>query len=236
MTDSTVQRNLLERARSRTTAGLSDALDRLGIAGQVAGVRPMHPSARLCGPAYTVKYRPVEESGETVGDYIDDVPEGNVVVIDNQSRTDCTVWGDILTETAHRRGTAGTVIDGACRDAMWSARIRYPVFALRTWMRTGKDRVTVDAVQTRVQVGGVSIEAGDIVIGDGDGIVVLPRTRILEIVELAESIESTEEMIRVAVRAGERLDAARTRYGYHRLQRQGDGHPISNSTPSTGKS
>src|SRR5207302_9411969 len=72
---------LLDRARLLTTAGASDAMDRLGIAGQVAGVRPVDPSFRLCGPAFTVKYRPVEVVGETVGDYVDDVPPGSVVVI-----------------------------------------------------------------------------------------------------------------------------------------------------------
>jgi 4-hydroxy-4-methyl-2-oxoglutarate aldolase len=228
MTDPVPPRNPLERACLLTTAGLSDALDKLGISGQVAGVRPMKPSVRICGPAYTVKYRPVRLAGETVGDYIDDVPEGNVVVIDNQGRTDCTVWGNILTETAHSRGVAGTVIDGVCRDALWSARAHYPVFALTTWMRTGKDRVTVDAVQTAVQIGGVSAEPGDVVIGDGDGIVVLPRNRLLEVVELAESIESTENLIRMAVQAGERLDVARRRLGYHLLQRQGGGNPTIN--------
>jgi regulator of RNase E activity RraA len=95
-------------------------------------------------------------------------------------------------------------------------------------MRTGKDRVTVDAVQTAVQIGGVSAEPGDVVIGDGDGIVVLPRNRLLEVVELAESIESTENLIRMAVQAGERLDVARRRLGYHLLQRQGGGNSTIN--------
>ena len=212
-----------QRAAGLTTAGLSDALDRLGIAGQVAGVRPLDPSYSVCGPAFTVRYRAVEVVGETVGDYIDDVPPGSVVVIDNQGRTDCTVWGDILTETARTRGVIGTVVDGACRDAQWSVRTGYPVYALANWMRTGKDRVTVDAVQVRVQVGGVTIEPGDLVVGDRDGIVVLPMSKVMDVVELAESIEATEERIRTAVRSGERLDAARERLGYHLLQRHTSG-------------
>jgi 4-hydroxy-4-methyl-2-oxoglutarate aldolase len=210
---------LLDRARLLTAAGVSDAMDRLGIGGQVPGVRPVDPSFRLCGPAFTVKYRPVEAVGETVGDYIDDVLAGSVVVIANQGRTDCTVWGDILTETAHSRGLAGTVIDGLCRDAAWAARVGYPVYAVATWMRTGKDRVTVEAVGTPIDIAGVPVAPGDIVIGDRDGLVVVPAGRMAEVVELAESIELVEEQIRIAVRSGERLDAARSRLGYHSLQR-----------------
>ncbi len=223
MTESEVSATSRQRAAGLTTAGLSDALDRLAITGQVAGVRPLDPSYSVCGPAFTVKYRAVEVAGETVGDYIDDVPPGSVVVIDNQGRTDCTVWGDILTETARTRGVIGTVVDGACRDAQWSVRTGYPVYALANWMRTGKDRVTVDAVQVRVQVGGVTIEPGDLGVGDRDGIVVLPMSRVMDVVELAESIEATEEQIRMAVRSGERLDAARERLGYHLLQRHTSG-------------
>jgi regulator of RNase E activity RraA len=213
---------LLDRARLLTAAGVSDAMDRLRIAGQVAGVRPVDSSFRLCGPAFTVRYRPVASIGETVGDYVDDVPAGSVVVIANQGRTDCTVWGDILTETARSRGLAGTVIDGLCRDAEWAARAGYPVYAVATWMRTGKDRVTVEAVGTSIDVAGVTVAPGDIVIGDRDGVVVVPAGRLAEVVELAESIEAVEEQIRVAVRAGERLDAARRRLGYHALQRAGE--------------
>jgi 4-hydroxy-4-methyl-2-oxoglutarate aldolase len=223
MTATTTSQNPAERAGTLTTASLSDALDRLGIAGQVVGVRPVDPSFRLCGPAYTVKYRPVRVVGETVGDYIDDVPEGSVVVIDNAGRTDCTVWGDILTETARSRGVAGTVIDGTCRDADWSVHLQYPVFAAATWMRTGKDRVTVESVQATVQVGGVTVAPGDVLVGDRDGVVVLPADRVLEVIALAETIESTEDQIRLAVRAGERLAEARARLGYHLLQRQTDG-------------
>lgn len=87
MTTSEVPATMRKRAAHLTTAGLSDALDRLGIVGQVAGVRPLGPSYSVCGPAFTVRYRAVEALGETVGDYIDDVPPGSVVVIDNQGRT-----------------------------------------------------------------------------------------------------------------------------------------------------
>ncbi|HVW31755.1 MAG TPA: RraA family protein, partial [Acidimicrobiia bacterium] len=130
---------------SVSCSDVSDALDRLGLAGQCLGIGPLDPSFRLVGRAFTVRYGPVGHDGGSVGDYIDDVVDGEVVVLDNGGRVDATVWGDILTSVAHARGVAGTVIDGVCRDVDRSVELRYPVFARGNWMRTGKDRVRVEA-------------------------------------------------------------------------------------------
>ena len=213
---------LMDRASKLSTSGLSDALDKLGINGQVAGIRPMSSVSAMCGTAFTVRYRPVDTVGETVGDYIDDVPVGCVVAIDNQGLSDCTVWGDILTETASSRGVAGTVIDGISRDSIASVAAQYPVFSRGTWMRTGKDRVTVDAVDVPIALSGVTVVPGDVLVGDDDGVVAIPRARLAAVVELAESIDAVEDKIRAAVRSGERLDRARERFGYHTLQRASD--------------
>src|ERR1700737_2531451 len=83
---------------------LSDALDRLGIEGQCLGIMPFARSMRLAGPAFTIRMLPVGSTGGSVGDYIDDVLPGQIVVIDNDGRLDATVWGDILTMVADRRG------------------------------------------------------------------------------------------------------------------------------------
>src|SRR5258708_33775332 len=89
-------------------AAISDALDRLGIVGQCLGIAALDPKFRLAGRAFTLRYRPtgLVERGN-VGDYIDDVPPGGVVVLDNAGRLDCTVWGDILTAVSHRPGIGG---------------------------------------------------------------------------------------------------------------------------------
>ena len=98
------------------TAAISDALDKLGLPGSLHGIGPLRPGQRACGPAFTVRYEPVDDQHGTVGDFLDDVPAGGVVVIDNDGRTDCTVWGGIMTQVAALTGVAGTVINGVCRD------------------------------------------------------------------------------------------------------------------------
>jgi regulator of RNase E activity RraA len=212
---------VLETLSSVATSGISDALDRLGIAGQAAGVHPLDPEFRLCGRAFTGLYQPVDVHGGTVGDYIDDVPPGAVVVLDNGGRTDVTVWGDILTLVASRNGIAGTVIDGVCRDSARSRELRYPVFSRGRWMRTGKDRVQLVGVEVPVTLGQVRVRPGDILVGDGDGIVVVPREREREVLDTVRTIELAEEKIREQVRDGVRLDLARRQLGYHSLQTRG---------------
>jgi 4-hydroxy-4-methyl-2-oxoglutarate aldolase len=201
-----------------STPTVSDALDRVGIPGQAFGIRSLDESLGMCGRAYTLRYQPVGENGGTVGDYIDDVPPGSVLVLDNAGREDATVWGDILTLVASRREMAGTVIDGVCRDTARARELKYPIYARGHWMRTGKDRVAMVATQVQVTIGGVLVSPGDLVLGDADGIVVLPRSREREILDAALAIEKAEEAIRGSVLSGSRLDDARRQGGYHSLQ------------------
>ncbi|VVE39622.1 RraA family protein [Pandoraea commovens] len=214
----TQQDKNVERAAALDTATLSDALDRLGIAGQCHLVKPRDSAYRMAGRAYTLQYGPASTPPGTVGDYIDDIPPGTVLVLDNGGREDCTVWGDILTEIAHRRGIAGTVIDGICRDVSLALELGYPLFSRGNWMRTGKDRVQVESVGVPVNIGNARVNPGDILRGDADGVIVIPAEHEAAVLDAAEAIDAAERHIREAVRGGKRLDDARKDLGYHQLQ------------------
>ncbi|HME98787.1 MAG TPA: RraA family protein [Terriglobia bacterium] len=208
----------VQRASKLDTTALSDALDRLGIPGQCLGIKPLDSRFRLAGRAFTLLYGPAGVPPGTVGDFIDDVPEGNVIVIDNGGRENATVWGDILTMVAHRRNIPGTVIDGACRDTNLSREIGYPIFSRSYSMRTGKDRVQLEATNGPVNIGDARVLPGDILRGDGDGVVVIPQAHEDKLLSIAEEIDAIEEKIRQAVLEGMRLTDARKQYGYHQLQ------------------
>jgi 4-hydroxy-4-methyl-2-oxoglutarate aldolase len=210
---------ILAALQGLSTTDLSDALDRLGIAGQCLGILPLSRSFRLVGRAFTIQYVPVSVERGTVGDYIDDLGPDDVVVLDNAGRLDATVWGDLLTSTAHRRGVAGTVIDGICRDIDRSIKLDYPIYSRGNWMRTGKDRVRVDGINVPVSIGGVRVEPGDYLRGDGDGVVVIPASRIDAVVGAAQEIHAAEEAIRAEVVAGNDLRTARAKVSYHDLQK-----------------
>ncbi|MEX3857452.1 RraA family protein [Paraburkholderia sp. BR10923] len=206
------------RAAKLETATLSDALDRLGLNGQCSRIKPRDPSFRMAGRAFTILYGPAASPAGTVGDFIDDVPPGSVIVLDNGGRTDATVWGDILTEIAHRRGIAGTVIDGINRDVHLCLSLGYPVFSKDNWMRTGKDRVQVEATNVPVNIGDVRVAPGDLLRGDADGVISIPKEHEERVLAAAEEIDAAEKAIRTAVASGMRLDEARKQFKYHQLQ------------------
>jgi 4-hydroxy-4-methyl-2-oxoglutarate aldolase len=210
---------IVERFGALSTASVSDALDHLGLTGAALGIAPVAGRAQLVGRAFTVLYAPASAPPGTVGDYIDDVAPGSVIVLDNGGRLDCTVWGDILTEIASAKGIAGTVIDGVCRDVRKSFDLAYPLYSRARFMRTGKDRVQVEAVNTTVTLSGVRVCAGDLVVGNDDGIVVVPRAHEEAVLEQALRIERAEDAIREAVRGGMSLRQARREFRYHELQR-----------------
>ena len=208
----------VERARKLDTTALSDAMDRLGIAGQCLGIKPLDHGFRAAGRAFTILYGPAGKPPGTVGDFIDDIPAGSMVVIDNGGRENATVWGDIMTMVAHRRGLAGTVIDGACRDTHLALSLGYPMFSRSYSMRTGKDRVQLDGINTAVNIGDARVNPGDIVRGDSDGVVIIPREHENDILTAAEEIDAKEEQIRRLIRDGMTLAEARRQIGYHQLQ------------------
>jgi regulator of RNase E activity RraA len=204
------------------TPGVSDALDKLGLPGQCLGIMPLDNYRQVVvGPAFTVRYVSASTPPGTVGDFIDDVAEGDVVVIDNDGRTDCTVWGDIMTQYAGSQRIAATVIDGVCRDVSKALGDSYPLFTKGRFMRTGKDRVEVEAVNQPVSVGQARVCARDIVVADANGVVIVPRERAHEVAACARSIEAVEARIRALLDEGKSLREARAVLGYHTLQRKG---------------
>jgi 4-hydroxy-4-methyl-2-oxoglutarate aldolase len=203
-----------------SAATVSDALDRLGLPGAMLGIAPLHDGARLCGRAFTIRYVTAGSPPGTVGDYLDEVAPGEVVVLDNGGRTDCTVWGDILTAMAADRGVAGTVIDGVCRDVRRAIGVGYPIYSRGRFMRTGKDRVEVSDVGRPVSVGGVQVRAGDLLLGDADGVLAVPRAKEEQVLEICTAIAEREDAIVADVLSGTTLAEARRRHGYHLLQRR----------------
>jgi regulator of RNase E activity RraA len=203
------------------TPGVSDAMDKLGIPGQCLGIAPLDNYRRVVvGPAYTVKYVSASQPPGSVGDFIDEVADGDVLVIDNGGRTDCTVWGDIMTQYAGIRKIAGTVIDGVCRDVGKALVDEYPMFSRGRFMRTGKDRVEVASINEPVSIGGARVCARDIVVADANGVVVVPRARAREVAAAAHQVEATEARIREKIASGMTLGQARAALGYHTLQRK----------------
>lgn len=211
--------SLLDRFSALGTATVSDALDKLKRPGSLLGLAPLADGQRMVGRAFTVRYVSAQVPAGTVGDFIDQVEPGQVIVLDNDGRVDCTVWGDILTAVAHQRGISGTVVEGVCRDTHRALSIGYPIYSRGRFMRTGKDRVEVAEERGPVTIGGVTVRHGDILLGDSDGVVAIPQDCEDDVLEVAEMIQAREEAILTAALGGATIAEARAKYGYHDLQR-----------------
>jgi regulator of RNase E activity RraA len=110
------------------------------------------------------------------------------------------------------------VIDGVCRDSERTVQLEYSIFTRGRTMRTGKSRLELAGTQVPVAIGAVRVEPGDLVLGDADGVVVVPASRHREVARVAREIAAAEDRIRRAIAAGESLAEARLRTGYHKLQ------------------
>lgn len=220
MNDASELDPLLQQARALSTAEISDALDALGLPGSAMGIRHVAGPARLFGLAFTVRFAPIDRAKPgTVGDFIDRLAPGTVPVLDNGGRLDCTVWGGILSRLAAHRQLAGTVVHGVCRDTAEADESEYPLFAHGRFMRTGKDRVQVEAYEEPVTLGDVRACTGDLVVGDADGIVVVERARLQDVLSKALATREIEARILAAALDGQPLAEARRHFNYHTLQR-----------------
>lgn len=206
-----------ERLLQLDTAAVSDAMDSLGINRALLGILPRVEGAKMAGPAHTVQYEPITDAPATfqnAGNYIDDVPAGCVVVIDNGGNTACTNWGDILTRKAVQQHIAGTVINGSARDIETIRTLEYPLFTRGIYMVSGKNRVRIKATNVPVEIGGVTVLPGDWIFADDNGVVVIGVDHLQDVIERAENVNATELGIIEAITRGQSLVSARESHGY----------------------
>jgi regulator of RNase E activity RraA len=196
---------VIERLARLDTGAVSDALDRLGLSGAVSGIRPLTGPHRIAGRVVTVKL--VAALGRTSKQHLSTAAieasgPGDVLVIEHRSREDCAGWGGILSRAAKARGIAGTLVEGAVRDVDESREIGYPVFARAAVPVTARGRIVEEGWNLSVDVGGVIVHPGDLVIADGSGVAFLLQSRIEEVLLAAEEIAARERAMAAAVEAG----------------------------------
>jgi 4-hydroxy-4-methyl-2-oxoglutarate aldolase len=191
---------------SHVDAAVSDALA-LGTATLGAsGARRMHPrvtpvwsGARVAGPAYPVRCSPGDNLGIHVA--VTRAPAGSVLVADMGGARDFGYWGEVLTTAAEARGIAGLVIDACVRDCDALAAHHFPVFSTGLAL-TGASKVQPGAVERAVTVGDVDAEPGDWVVGDVDGVVVIPGAALDDVLDAGRARAAKEDALFDALRAG----------------------------------
>ena len=205
-------RDVLRRV---TTATLQMQLMKRGIRRCVMhGVRALDAqgAGRVVGPAYTLRFVPLREDRDPLARLgasdnparraIEDCPEGHVLVMDARGVAHCGTMGDILAMRLEVRGVAGVVTDGGVRDADAVREVGLPVFcAGPAAPATPTEHIPADR-QVPVACGGVAVFPGDVLVGDGDGVIVIPEALVEEVAAGAAEQEGIEDFILELVRAG----------------------------------
>jgi regulator of RNase E activity RraA len=197
----------LARLRTLDSCAVSDALDTLGLPGATTGIRPLWDvRAAIAGRARTVAAGPRSDdrpARHIAAAAIEAAADGDVLVIANKGRLDVSCFGGILTLAARRRGIEGVVIDGACRDIAESEKSGFPVFGRAVVPVSARGRIVQLAMEEPVSFAGVTVNPGDFVIADGNGVVFVPAAEVMRVLDLAERIMTREAAMADAVNAGD---------------------------------
>ncbi|CAN7749555.1 4-carboxy-4-hydroxy-2-oxoadipate aldolase/oxaloacetate decarboxylase [Cupriavidus necator] len=204
-----VSPEVVEAARALPTATLHEAGGKIGVI--PPAIKPVAPGFRICGPALTVH----SPGGDNLWLHraLDIAQPGDVLVVHVSGAYEHGYWGEIMTTAAKVKQLGGLVIDGCVRDGVLLEEIGFPVFARGLCIRgTGKDYGAIGWLNAPVLIGGTRVEAGDLVVGDRDGVVVVPHARAGAVVDKARDREATEAAILKRVEAGETTMRI---YGFH---------------------
>ena len=181
-----------------STPNISDAMHRKGV---MRGIKPLFDDIKLVGKAVVVQTfegdwaKPVEAT--------DVAKEGEVIVVYAGSKQ-VAIWGELASWSCKQRGIAGIVIDGAVRDVAEIRRLRFPVFAKYVVPNAGEPK-GFGELNAAITCGGQEVEPGDWIIGDDNGVVVVPKARAYEIARRAKEVWKNEERVREEIKRGKTL-------------------------------
>jgi 4-hydroxy-4-methyl-2-oxoglutarate aldolase len=195
-------------ADSLYSSVLADILDGLGHRNQVMRpeIRPLYVGARVAGRAATMLVVNVTDVPaqpyRLLMELLDSMKAGEVAVAGVQGTARAAMWGELLSTHTRARGGRGAVLDGLCRDSRRIAEMRFPVFATGCSPADSKGRLDVVSIRGAIPVGGVTVAAGDLVVADDDGCVVVPSAVEDEVVTQALVKVAGENRVREVLRQG----------------------------------
>src|SRR5258708_5167483 len=179
-------------------ATIHEAMGRMGLLAPF--MRPIYPGARTCGTALTIFAHPGDNWMLHVAAEL--LQKGDVAVLGASSDNTDGMFGDLLATSFRARGAVGLVIDAGCRDTADLRGMQFPVWA-RAVHAKGTVKATVGSVNTPIICAGALVHPGDVVIGDDDGVVIVPKFRAAEVAAAAAARETKEAATRKRLAAGE---------------------------------
>lgn len=209
----------VDRLEKLYTAVVADVLDRIGYRDQVLApyIRPLFAEAKLAGIAATVEVADINAVPANPDEWykgelqaIDALTTGEVMVV---SQTKGSYWGELLATAARYRGARGVVVDGYCRDTLALIEMQFPTFTAGINCADSLGRIDVKATGVPIVCGGVTVNPGDLVLADHDGVVVVPQKVTAEVLAKAEEKVSGENKVRGELALGRGLWETFRAYG-----------------------
>ena len=212
MSNKRISNEVVQKLLIPSTATLTTALKQFGLSrSYMHGVAPLRPDMKMAEPAFTLRYIPAREDLDTsevdnlkdaqrVG--IEEIQVGEVFVIDARGDTRAGTMGDILATRLYKRGAVGVVTDGAFRDSPAIAEIGLPAFAAAMNAHSNKTVHHPSEIQVPIACGEVAVLPGDIIVGDADGVVVVPVQFAAEVALIAVEMEAREKFLLKKIQSG----------------------------------
>ncbi len=219
-------KQMIAEYRMISTANVSDGLDRLGIKGCPLGIGPLWDACpKIVGPAATLKLVPLGQADESpvLGtlEAIKLAHPGDVLVIDQAGRMDVNSYGGVAGFTTRHLGLAGCVIDGVTRDIDEYKQLNLPVFGKGFITQSIRNRCACAGYAIEVQLGGVPVHPGDLIMADENGVCVIPKDKIAEVLEFAKLFKAIEDSVIEAIRGGMDPVVAHDRVRYDMMTKAG---------------
>jgi len=199
----------VSRLNRLDACAVSDALDKLGLAGVVTGIHRLSTDRKIAGRVLTVKLGliqgPINATRHLSTAAIEAAEPGDIIVVEQRTGVDAAAWGGVLSRGAKLRGVAGVICEGPARDVDESRQLDFPVFARDHTARTARGRIVEVGTNVPILVGHISVSPGDFAIADGSAVVFVARSEIPRLLEAAEAIARREAAMVQALAEGRKI-------------------------------
>ncbi len=200
-------KELCDRYEALYTGAINDVLREFTLVDQAlpSEIMPLRDEMKTCGIAFTIK----SSKDPTIGgemnkraEMLDAMPQDCICIWDTGGENEAAHWGEVMTAASKARGARGAVVDGGLRDTVQVLEQNFPVFYKYRTSNGSLSRCKITAYQVPIRIGKAIIKPGDILFGDIDGVVVVPRDIAYEVLVRAEEIRKNEKEIRQWVQSG----------------------------------
>lgn len=199
----------LRRLQAIDTCALSDALDRLGLSGQITGLRREAGTGRIAGVAVTMKLGvgdpppgPPRHLGTSA---IEASDVHSIIVVEQRTGVEAGCWGGLLTRGAQKAGVRAVIADGPVRDIDEARDLGFPIFTNQLTCYTARSRVVEKGTNVLVEIGAVVVSPGDYIVADGSAVIVIQPTNLDAVLEAAEDICQREAGMIAEIERGTRM-------------------------------